>query len=84
MSAPTDCDPASGPDAVSGPSRLEVWTNLAGLALLLWAIITEAHLGLGGGHLAALILLVLAVAGWIGWVWNRYHPVGRRTAVCLT
>jgi signal transduction histidine kinase len=78
VSAPT-C-----PDPVSGPSRLEVWTNLGGLALLLWAIIAEAHLGLGGGHLAALILLVVAVAGWIGWVWNRYHPVGRRTAVCLT
>jgi signal transduction histidine kinase len=74
------CDP----DPISGPSRLEIWTNLAGLALLVSALIAEADLGLGGGHLAALILLVLAVAGWIGWVWNRFRPVGRRTAVCLT
>jgi signal transduction histidine kinase len=74
----TDSDP------ISGPGRFELWVNLAGLALLVWSIIAEAHLGLGGAHLAALVLLLLAVAGWIGWVWSRFRPVCRRTAVCLT
>ena len=73
----TDSDP------ISGPGRLEVWINLAGLALLISAIVAEARPGLGDGHLAALILLVVAVAGWLGWVWARFRPVGRRTAVCL-
>ncbi len=77
MSAFTDSDP------ISAPSRLEVWISLLGLALLVWAVIAEAHPGLGDGHLAALILLALAVAGWVGWVQTRFRPVGRRTAACL-
>ncbi len=77
VTALTDSDP------ISGPGRLEVWINLAGLALLLSAVIAEAHPGLGGGHLASLILMVVAVAGWLGWVWARFRPVDHWTAVCL-
>jgi signal transduction histidine kinase len=77
VTAPTDSDP------ISGPGRLEVWINLAGLALLVSAVIAEAQPGLGDDHLAALILLVVAVVSWLVWVWARYRPVGRRTAVSL-
>jgi signal transduction histidine kinase len=73
----------SDSDLISGPGRLEVWINLAGLALLVWAVIAEAHPGPGDGHLAALVLLAVAVAAWLGWVWARFRPVCRRTAVYL-
>ena len=71
------------PDPIAGPSRLAISLNLAGLALLVWGVIAEAHLGLGDGHLAALVLLVAAVAGWVGWVFLRFRPVPGKTAACL-
>jgi signal transduction histidine kinase len=73
----TDTDP------VLGPSRLALWLNLGALALLVWGVVAGAHVGLGDGHLAALVLLILAVAGWLGWAFLRFHPVPRKTAACL-
>jgi hypothetical protein len=56
----------------SGPGLLPVGINLTGLGLLTFGIVTEAHAGLGGRHLAALLLLIFAVAAWIGG-----SPLGR-------
>ncbi|MGH9093640.1 MAG: sensor histidine kinase, partial [Acidimicrobiales bacterium] len=64
-------------------SRLSAGLNLAGLALLVWGITTEAHLGLGGDHLIALLLLVVAVAGWVGWLVTRVRPVPHVAPISL-
>lgn len=71
----------SGP--LAGLGRLSVGISLAGLALLVWGITTEAQVGLGDRHLAALILLVVAVAGWLGWVVTRFRTASRVAAAAL-
>lgn len=65
------------PRPAPGMGRLSVGINLASLALLIWGITTEAHLGFGGRHLVALVLLVFAVVGWLGWVVSRFRCVSR-------
>jgi len=45
--------------------------NLASLALLIWGITSQAQLGTSGRHLAALVLLVVASAAWLGWLAAR-------------
>ena len=64
---------ASNSLPVVGPrTPLGLATNLASLGLLVWGVTTEAHLGLGGRHLVALIALILATAGWVVWVFNGF------------
>ncbi len=72
MIALTDTGP------LSGRGLLPVAINLTGLGLLTFGIVTEAHAGLGGRHLAALLLLISAVVAWIGWVAARSGWYGRR------
>lgn len=57
--------------------------NLAGLGLLTWGITSGAHLGLGGSHLAALLLLIAAVASWLGWSLIGFRPGHVRVKVAL-
>jgi signal transduction histidine kinase len=64
----TPTDPAT----FGGRTPLAVAVNLGALALLVWGITAGAHVGLGGRHLVALIALVLASAGWLGWALARY------------
>lgn len=52
--------------------------TVAALGFLAWGITAEAHLGLGGSHLAALLLLIGACAGWIGWAAVRSSKRGER------
>lgn len=60
----------------AGWSPLARAINLASLALLVWGITSEARPGLGGSGLAALILLIAAVAGWLCWTVIRQRPAG--------
>jgi signal transduction histidine kinase len=66
-------------DSTPGPAPglLPAAINLVGLGLLVSGLTSEAHLGLGGSHLAALLLFGAAVAGWLGWtatrVWRFRH-----------
>ncbi len=56
------------------PAPLAVSLNLAGLALLTFGVAAQVHPGLGGRHLAGVLLLVVAVGAWIGWVFARSVP----------
>ncbi|MDA8281876.1 MAG: histidine kinase [Actinomycetota bacterium] len=62
---------------------LALGLNLASLGALVLGIATRAHLGLGGGPLAALLLLVGSTAGWIGWLVGRGRDVPWLTAVSI-
>lgn len=62
---------------------LSVAINLASLGLLVWGVTTEAHLGLGGRHLVALIALVIATAAWIVWVMTGFTTPARPTWASL-
>jgi signal transduction histidine kinase len=57
-------------------SRPAVTINLIGLALLTFGVISEAHLGLAGQHLATLLLLLVADGAWLAWSYTRYCEVG--------
>ena len=46
-------------------------TNLVSLGLVVWGVAAQGHLGLTGRHLAALVLLVVAVVAWLTWTGNR-------------
>jgi signal transduction histidine kinase len=72
-------DPAAG---VRHP--VAVGLNLASLGALAYGISTETHLGLGGGHLAALLLLIASAAGWIGRLVARGRDLPALSAVFLT
>ncbi len=53
--------------------------NLVWLGLLVFGVSSQTRLGLGGTRLVALVLLVVAVASWLGWVAMRTtgpHPWG--------
>jgi signal transduction histidine kinase len=52
----------------AGWPRADTLLNLAALGLLTWGVSQQAHLGAGGAHLAALLLLGAAVASWLAWV----------------
>jgi signal transduction histidine kinase len=71
-------DPAAG---VRHPAALAV--NLAALGALVYGITTETHLGLGGRHLAASILLVAATVGWCGWLVGRLRGPSSLSLVSL-
>jgi signal transduction histidine kinase len=54
------------------------------LALLIWGVTSEVHLGLGGRHLVALCLLVLGAVAWVAWTGlrsRRQAPLAQ--AACL-
>jgi signal transduction histidine kinase len=72
-------DPFAG---VRHPAALAM--NLASLGALVYGMTTEAHLGLGGHHLAASLLLVAATAGWCGWVLGRTRDLPRLSLLSLT
>jgi signal transduction histidine kinase len=48
--------------------------NLVSLALLIWGLSAQAHIGTSGRHLAAAVLLGLASVGWVSWVLLRGRP----------
>lgn len=58
--------------------------TVAALGFLAWGITTEANLGLGGSRLAALLLLIAACAGWLGWAVVRSSARGQRPAAAIT
>ena len=70
------------PTAAAPLTPLSGAITVAGLGLLAWGVTAEAHLGLGGSHLAALLLLVAACTGWLGWtaVRRSEQPRGRASA----
>jgi signal transduction histidine kinase len=68
----------------SARTPLGVVINLASLGLLVWGATTEAHVGLGGRHLVALIALVVAAAAWVVWVMTGFTHPSRPTAMSLT
>jgi len=69
---------------VAAPSPLGSAFTVAALGFLAWGIAAEAHLGLGGSHLASLLLLVTAGAGWLGWVAVRSSERGARERAAIT
>lgn len=48
--------------------------RVVSLVLLDWVVATETGVGLAGRHLAAVVLLVVATAGWLGWWVLRDRP----------
>jgi hypothetical protein len=50
--------------------------NIAGLGLLIWGVRSEAHLGLAGASLGALLLLVVSTTAWVAWI--VFRTVGYR------
>ncbi len=72
-------DPAAG---VRHPLALGL--NLASLGALVYGVTTETHLGLGGRHLAALVLLIASSAGWIGWLVGRGRSVPVLSVISIT
>jgi signal transduction histidine kinase len=58
--------------------------TVAVLGFLAWGITAEAHLGLGGSHLASLLLLAGGCAGWLGWVAVRNSSRGERAEAAVT
>ena len=76
---------AHSESAAAGPfTPLASAFTVAVLGFLAWGVATEAHLGLGGSHLAALLLLVGACAGWLGWVAVRSSEMGERAGAAVT
>ena len=67
----------------SARTPLGVVVNIVSLGLLVWGVTTEAHVGLGGRHLVALIALVVATAGWVVWVMTGFVEPTRSTAAAL-
>lgn len=57
--------------------------NLASLGLLVWGATAEAHLGLGGRHLAALIALVVGAGAWVVWVLIGFFDAAHQTRLPL-
>jgi signal transduction histidine kinase len=45
--------------------------NLIWVGVVVWGVTTEAHPGLDGGHLAAVLLLCVAASGWLIWLASR-------------
>jgi len=72
-------DPAA---AAPFPPLASAFT-VAALGFLAWGITAEAHLGLGGSHLAALLLLVAACAGWLAWTGVRSFEWGGRASSAI-
>ena len=73
------------PAAAAPLTPLSGAITVAGLGLLAWGVTAEAHLGLGGSHLAALLLLVAACAGWLGWTAvRRSERVRGRASAAMT
>ena len=50
--------------------------NIVGMGLVIWGVTSEAHLGLAGASLAALLLLVVATMAWMSWI--LFRTVGHR------
>jgi signal transduction histidine kinase len=71
----------SGPGP--SPGSLAIGINLVGLALLTFGTASQIHEGLGGSPALAAILLVAAVAAWLGWTLSRVRPVRGAGPVCL-
>jgi len=58
--------------------------TVAALGFLAWGIAAEAHLRLGGSHLAAVLLFMAACAGWLGWAALRSSERGQRPSATIT
>ncbi len=63
------------------PGGWGVGTNLASLGLLIYGVVAGGHLGLSGRHLAALILLIIAVVAWLLWTFDRMRGSNRMRPV---
>lgn len=64
----------SNPDdtrLILGDPPLRNGLRIAGLVALVATVTPESHLGLSGTHLLRLVLLIVAVAGWIVWLLSR-------------
>jgi signal transduction histidine kinase len=60
-------DPSDGPRS----SLFGVGSNVVLLGAVVWGVTAEKPPGLDGGHLAAVILLCAAAAGWLLWLASR-------------
>ena len=65
--------------AAGARTPLGVVINFMSLGLLVWGVTTEAHLGLGGRHLVALVALVIAAAAWVVWILTGFINPTHRT-----
>jgi signal transduction histidine kinase len=71
---------------ILGDPPLRTALRIAGLVALVATVAPEAHLGVNGTHLERLVLMVVAVTAWIGWLVARAEDrkVATGTAlVCL-
>lgn len=66
----------------STPATLAL--NLGSLVLLSWGVASQAHVGSSGRHLAATVLLALAVASWLYWAFSRNTAQRRPTLAALS
>ena len=66
-------DPTDGPRG----TLLAISTNLVWVGVMVWAVTSEYHPGLDGGHLAAVLLLVVAATGWLLWLATRVWGYSR-------
>lgn len=71
-------DPATG-----ARHPLALGLNLASLGALVYGVTTETRLGLGGRDLAAMVLLIAAVLGWLGWLVGRGRDLPSLSAVSI-
>ena len=53
---------------VVGTDGISNAANIVGMGLVIWGVTSEAHLGLAGASLAALLLLVVATMAWMSWI----------------
>lgn len=60
------------------PGALQV-TRVVGLVLVAWGVFSELPPGLGGRHLAGILVFLAAVPPWLDWTLGRRSP-GRLTA----
>ena len=63
------------PEPFVGLAALPIGLNLVGLGLLVWGVVAEIDARSSADHLAPLLLLGFAVAGWLGWVSSRERQV---------
>lgn len=71
--SPDSPAPAAGRIPVA---RLNGMINLTSLGLMIWGLSYEAHTSVTGpaSHVAGLVLMVVATAGWLGWFYARFRP----------
>ena len=63
-------DPADS-RLILGDPPLRTALRIAGLIALVATVVPESHLGIRGTHLERLVLMVVVVTAWMGWLVAR-------------